>query len=177
MGRSERIITYWLCPAEPAHSQLSAIIGDLAARFNAPVFEPHVTLYVTSADGVGAATVVEKVVKTRAPYRLTVRGIDYSDEFTKTLFVQFAPDRDVAGLSDELRRASASASDYKLNPHLSLIYRELDRDTKRGLATSLRLPFTEVVFSSVKAVLSPGTIRSREDVEAWRVVAERRLTG
>jgi 2'-5' RNA ligase len=172
----DQILTYWLLPAEPTRTFFSELIAKIAARFDAPVFESHLTLHVTKAEDENPGTVLETVAKGRQPYRLAVRGLDYSDEFTKTLFVQFAPDAEVSRLSDEIRRASASQNDYELNPHVSLIYKTMDDETKRQLASSLTLPFSEVVFDSVKAVLSPAEIKSREDVEAWRVIAEARLS-
>jgi len=176
MDRSEKIVTYWLCPAEPARGQLADVIRDLAARFDAAVFEPHVTLQVASADTENPTAVLEKAAKGRGPYTLRVRGLDFSDQYTKTLFVQFAPDRDLAELSDDLRGASLSPADYQLNPHVSLLYKKMDEETKCRVASSIILPFTEVNFSTMKAVLSPAEIKSREDVEAWRVIAERNLT-
>jgi hypothetical protein len=91
--------------------------------------------------------------------------------------VQFEPDAEVARLSSDFRRASAVQNDYELNPHLSLIYKAMARETKRQLAASIRFPFTEVRFDSAKAVISPAKIESRADVEAWRVVAEESFTG
>jgi 2'-5' RNA ligase len=176
MATDEQIITYWICPAEPARDQLASIIRDLAQRFDAPAFEPHVTIYSADAASEKPEEALRKVVKSRIPYALSVRGLDFSDEFTKTLFVQFAPDSALTELSEDLRRASAAPSDYELNPHVSLIYKEMDEETKRRLATSITLPFDEVVFDTVKAVLSPAEIKSRKEVEAWRVVAEQKLT-
>jgi len=34
----------WLIPAETARSFFMSTIGELAARFDAPLFEPHVTI-------------------------------------------------------------------------------------------------------------------------------------
>jgi 2'-5' RNA ligase len=177
MEKGAQIITYWLCPAEPERTHFAAIIGELAARFDAPVFEPHVTIYVTSADRENPDAVLDQVVNRQRTFRLYLRGLDYSDKFTKTLFVQFGPDTELAQLSEDLRRASVSRSDYQLNPHLSLIYKDIDDETKRRLAASITLPFTDAIFDSVKAVLSPAEIKSRQEVEAWRVIAERTLTG
>jgi 2'-5' RNA ligase len=156
---------------------LAAIIRNLAERFDAPVFEPHVTLYVTSTDRENPNQVLMDAFSQCHEYRLAIRGLDYSDKFTKTFFVQFAPDPDLARLSQDLQRASASPTDYELNPHLSLLYKTIDQETKRGLAASIALPFTDVIFDHVKAVITPATISSPKDVEAWRVVGERRLTG
>lgn len=174
METHAEIVTYWLCPAEPARTALSAIIRDLAARFDAPAFEPHVTLYVTNAGGENPDSVLAVAIS-RGEFRLAVRGLEHSHKFTKTLFIQFEPSDDVARLSEELRRASACQPDYELNPHLSLLYRKMDDETKQDLAGSIVLPFTDVIFDRVRAVISPGKIESREDVEAWQIVAEKRL--
>ena len=175
MAKQQEIVTYWLCPAEPERSQLAGLIADLAVRFAAPVFEPHVTLYVTSANNENSPQVLEEVVSRHKAFRLAVRGLNYSDAFTKTLFVELAPDAELAQLSEDLRRASVSPGDYHLNPHVSLLYKTLDEETKRGLAVSVALPFVVVHFSCVKAVIGHAEIKSSEDVKAWRVVAERRL--
>ena len=177
MEKEKRIVGYWLCPAEPARSGLAELIANLARQFDAPVFEPHITIYVTNAEHENPGAVLEKVLKGRELFRLTVTGLDYSEEFTKTLFVQFAPDPDLARLSEDLRRASVTRNDYELNPHVSLMYKEMDEETKRRLASSITLPFTEVTFDNVKAIISPAEIKSRQDVEAWRVVAEQSVAG
>jgi 2'-5' RNA ligase len=172
MEKREKIVTYWLCPAEPERRQFARLIVDLAARFDAPAFEPHVTIHVTSAEPEDPGTVLEETVRGRGPYRLRVHGLDYSDKYTKTLFAQLVPDAALTQLSEDLRRASISPGDYQLNPHISLLYKTMDEETKRQLAASIVLPFTDVSFSKVKAVLSPAEIKSQADVEAWRVVAE-----
>jgi hypothetical protein len=174
---ADEILTYWLIPAEPAANHFRSLIRDLAERFDAPIFEPHITIYVTKTNHEDPHGILARVLNNRGPYRLSTVGVDYSDEFTKTLFVQFEPDADVTRLSSDLRRASVVQPAYELNPHLSLIYKTMAADTKRDLAASIRLPFSEVRFDSVKAVISPAKIESRADVEAWRVVATQQLTG
>jgi hypothetical protein len=51
----------------------------------------------------------------------------------------------------------------------------MDRETKEKIVRSLSLPFKEILFDSAMAVISPAQIKSSEDVEAWRVVAEQKL--
>ena len=168
-------MAYWLCPAEPARSQLAAVITDLAARFDAPIFEPHVTVFVANAGHDDPAEVMEELLTDCGTFQLAVSAIDYCEKFTKTLFVQFLPDSRLTGLTEDFRRASRSPGDYQLNPHLSLIYKEMDADAKRQLAASITLPLGQVTFDTVRAIISPAEIKSRYEVDAWRVVAERRL--
>jgi 2'-5' RNA ligase len=171
------ILTYWLLPAEPARSHFVSVISNLAAQFDAPIFEPHLTLYVTHAARENAGEVLKRAMADCKPYRLWVTGLDFSDKFTKTLFVQFQSNEELAVLSANLRSASVCQNEYDLNPHLSLIYKTMPRETKEEIASSLTLPFREVRFDSVQAVTSPAEIKSRKDVEAWRVVAAQKLTG
>ena len=173
---ANEILTYWLIPAEPARIRFRSLIKDLARRFDAPVFEPHVTLHVTESGNENPAGVLKKAFRNIKPPCLSIIAINYSDEFTKTLFVEFRPDELLGGLSRKLRAGSASQREYQLNPHLSLIYQTMSPETKMRLATSLRLPFDAVRFDSAKAVISPAKIESRADVEAWRVVAEESFT-
>jgi hypothetical protein len=173
----DKILTFWLIPAEPARSYFESVIRDLAGQYDAPVFEPHTTIYTTDSRDKNAAKFLERVLKRRGLYRLRVSGIDYSDEFTKTLFVQFEPNQSLAELSQDLRLASALKPEYDLNPHLSLIYKALPRETKVKIAHSLHLPFAEVQFNFAKAVISPADIQGRKDVEDWDVVATQELTG
>ena len=177
MLAEKTIVTYWLCPAEPGRGYFSTIVRDLATRFDAPLFEPHVTIYVTDDTSENAGAVLEQALEDRGRFRLSVRGLDYSDKFTKTLFVQFEPDAELTRLSSDLRRASSVQSEYQLNPHLSLIYKKMSPEMKVQVAHSLRVPFDEICFDSAKAVISPAKIEARADVEAWRVVAEESLNG
>jgi 2'-5' RNA ligase len=171
------ILTYWLIPAEPARSYFRALINDLARRFDAPVFEPHVTLYVTEPGDENPAEALRETFRNIKPPSLFITTINYSDEFTKTLFVEFRPDDLLASLNEKMRAGSTSQPKYQLNPHLSLIYETMSRETKMELANSLHLPFDEVRFDSAKAVISPARIEARADVDAWRVVAEQNFAG
>jgi hypothetical protein len=173
---ANEILAYWLVPAEPAWRYLHSLIRDLAARLNAPEFEPHLTLYVTPAGNDHPTGMLEDALPDFQPLRLSVTGIDCSDEFTKTLFLQFRPDEMLARLSAKLRSASVSQCEYHLNPHLSLIYKKMPTETKMQIANSLCLPFIEVEFDLVKAVISPAKIETNDDVNSWRVVASQQLT-
>jgi hypothetical protein len=174
---SNEILTYWLIPAEPALTYFRSLIRELAERVVAPVFEPHVTLYVTDADDENPNAVLGPVLADAATHRLSIEGINFSDEFTKTLFVQFRPDGALSRLSERLRSASVTQCEYQLNPHLSLIYKTLPRETKEQIANSLQLPFNDVTFNAIQAVISPAKIESRAEVERWKTVAAARLTG
>jgi 2'-5' RNA ligase len=170
------MIGYWLIPAENEKRQLAALIRDLAQRYDAPVFEPHVTLYTRDDSEEDARRLLARMSAERA-VELSVGGIAYSDKFTKTLFVQFEKNADAQRLSDGFGESSHSARQYDFDPHLSLLYADISDATKAREARATRLPLQRVVFDSLAAIDFPRPIKSRADVEAWRTIATAKLTG
>jgi hypothetical protein len=167
-----RRVSFWLLPALPEREQLRARIAELAARFNAPMFEPHVTLYsgeLTQDDDVAAA--VEAAARAMSPVTLRSTGVAQSEVFTKTLFIEFAAEERLSVASDAIRLRLRVGTPYELKPHLSLLYAELS-STVRAELTREFAPPPPVTFDRLQAIVSAGSIRRREDVEAWRVVAE-----
>jgi 2'-5' RNA ligase len=170
-------IAYWLIPSEPTRGFFEKLIVYLARRYDAPVFEPHVTIHVGPDRAEAAA---EQIVSQAAigcePIRLEVLDVHHSGEFTKTLSVQLALNANLQRLSKLIRGASQTPSDYQLEPHVSLVYRRMSLAARRELARSIRLPFSTVVFDSIKAVCCASPTRNRAEVEAWRVIATKSLS-
>jgi 2'-5' RNA ligase len=171
------VIAYWLIPAEPAHSFFQDVIKDLACRYDAALFEPHVTIHVGSNHAEAAEKALSKAARECQSINLKAFAIDHSNEFIKTLFVQFARNRKLRQLNGMIRSAVQDPSDYELNPHLSLLYKTMPAVARSELAQSIKLSFSEVTFDALKAVRCISLTQSRADVEAWRVVAAASLSG
>jgi 2'-5' RNA ligase len=169
------VIAHWLIPAEPAHRFFQDLINDLARRYDAPVFEPHVTIYVGANSTDAVNTTLSKAARDCKRIMLQALEVSHSDEFIKTLFVEFGLNTKLRQLNQVIRSAARDSSDYDLKPHLSLLYKRMSVQTRRQLARSIEVPFSQVVFDSLKAVRCISPTRSRADVEAWRVVDEKPL--
>jgi len=173
---SRRIfIAHWLIPAEPAHRFFQDLINDLARRYEAPVFEPHVTIYVGANSTDALETTFSKAARDCKRIMLQPLEVSHSDEFIKTLFVEFELNTKLRQLNQVIRSAAQDSSDYDLKPHLSLIYKRMSVQTRRQLARSIEVPFSQVVFDSLKAVRCVSPTQCRADVEVWRVVSEKVL--
>jgi len=169
------VIAYWLIPAELAHRFFQRLIKDLARRYDAPFFEPHVTIYVGANDTNATEKALSKAEREWQTINLKALEINHSDEFIKTLFVQFAMNRKLRQLNAIIRNAAQDPADYELKPHLSLLYKTMPAVARSELAHSINVPFLEVTFDALKAVRCISPTRSRADVEAWRVIATREL--
>ena len=173
----QTVIAYWLIPSAPARRFFQRIINDLARRCDAPGFEPHLTIHVgadradVAKNALGAAARRCKLIGLK-PIR-----IDQSDEFIKTLFVQFAMSAELSKINGVIREETNDSSQYDLKPHLSLLYKNLAAATRRELAALIDVPLSEVTFDAIKAVRCVSPTESGVDVEAWRVVAAASLSG
>jgi 2'-5' RNA ligase len=173
--RKSNAIVYWLVPAKPERELFRELIRVLAEQFEAPRFEPHLTLIAIADDGRAPREILRQIHA--PPIHLGVRGIGSSSRFTKTLFVRFESSKSlgklVVDLGRELRKRTKSVRD----PHVSLLYKKLPRRVKRELVSTIKLPFEEVTFDFIQGVHSGLPIRDGGDVEAWKVVAKKRLSG
>ena len=172
----QTVIAYWLIPSGPAHSFFQRIINELARRCDAPVFEPHVTVHVGADRADAAKNALGDAARECKLIGLTPLGIDQSDEFTKTLFVDFPVSAELRNINGIIREAANDSSHYQLKPHLSLVYQNLAAPTRRELAASINVPLCEVTFDAIKAVRSVSPTESGADVEAWHVVAAASLS-
>jgi len=95
LPRTHTAIAYWLTPAEPAHTFFENMICDLARQYDAPVFEPHVTIHVGSNHAEAAEKATSQAAFVCEPVELKLLDVRHSGEFTKTLFVQLALNKEL----------------------------------------------------------------------------------
>ncbi len=170
-------VAFWLIPSAEDRAFFQGVIDTLAQDYDAPSFTPHVTIYF-GAYGADESIeqLLDQAIQGIQPLSLQVDQLLYSDQYTKTLFVQFHPHSMLSQISETLRNKSKQSFEYELNPHLSLIYQTLSEDIKLNLKNSIHLPNPHIFFDEVSAIFIPGKIQKREDVESWEVISTRNLS-
>jgi len=138
-------IAYWLLPERAAREAFSREIRMLARQFGAPLFVPHVTIFIAPENSRAPLEVLNEVGA--VDIELAIHSIRFSEQFTKTLFVQFEPNSTVQRLGDAIWKAGGTRNRYLIDPHLSLLYAKLSPETKQRLADKIWLPFREVHFT------------------------------
>jgi 2'-5' RNA ligase len=175
---SRRIaIAYWLIPAEPARSFFQGVINDLGRQYDAPLFEPHVTVHVGLNRAAAAESAISQAARFCKPIKLKALEIGHSSEFIKTLFVQFTLNTELRHLNEIIGNAAQHSSHYELKPHLSLLYKKMPAVARSELADSINVPFSQITFDSLEAVRCISPTQSRADVEGWRAVTTKKLCG
>jgi 2'-5' RNA ligase len=162
-------------PAEPFRTDLAKVIAELARRFNAPAFTPHVTIYSSPIEPfTDPRDILAAAGAAARPIELISTGVSFGRQFTKTLFINFQDEANLSLLSETIRMNTSKREGYALQPHLSLLYGSINEAVKRGLAAGITPP-AKVLFDVVQAVRTGEVNRTREDVERWQVLAERSL--
>jgi hypothetical protein len=159
-------------PARAERELFCDIIWILYRDFHAPSFDPHLTIFATKEQSPRKILSQMRCV----PIQLRVRGVGFSSQFRKTLFIRFAPSKPLNNLIIDLARATKSPAKPVRDPHLSLLYKNISVATKRELARTIKqLPFREVLFDSIAAVRCVSPTKVKADVEAWHVIARKPL--
>jgi|SRR5438067_1506395 len=167
-------IAYWSMPAGAARKFFDRTIRELARRFDAPPFEPHLTLFVAPEASRGAGEVLSEIPS--PDLVLPACEIGWSEKFTETLFVRFERNQKLLDLVEVIRKSSGGSEQYQIDPHLSLIYKKLPPKTKRALAEKIQLPFSEVRFKHLRAIRCKSPTRTADDVRKWSLLATQNST-
>jgi hypothetical protein len=168
-----RAIVYWLIPAAPKRELFRELIRILAKQFDAPRFEPHLTIIAAPEDRESPREILRAIKA--SPIRLKIRDISFSTKFTESLFVRFSTGKAFEKLAADLACATGSRAKPPAQPHVSLLYKDLPATSKKQLASAIKLPFREVVFDSIKAVRCTAPTKTSAEVESWRVLAAKNL--
>lgn len=167
-------VVYWLTPARAERELFCSIIRILSGELDAPLFEPHLTLFSISQDRQLARKRLREV--DASSLSLSVRDVQFSAAFTKTIFVRFGPSAALNRLVSIMQRSAGKPLRKISEPHLSLCYKKLPMKSKRELVSAIKLPLREVVFDCVKAVVCPMPSRTADDVKAWQVIGAKTLS-
>ena len=137
----QRHVSYWLVPAAAERAFFQERIDRLEHNQQAPTFVPHVTVYSgESPVEEDPLAIITQATRGVQEVRLQIADILCTDAFTKTLFVQFHPSALLSRMAETMRRLSARPSAYRLDPHLSLMYKNMGEPEKQCLSFLFSVP-------------------------------------
>jgi 2'-5' RNA ligase len=157
----------WLVPSKYDQKYLSKIILYLSKTYSAPVFTPHITLYggITSLKSAKEAVLM---CKQFSPMQLNVIKVRSSSYLWKTVYAEIGCSVKLSRLHQILRKHLKSQNEYKFNPHLSLIYKKSDKNTRQKIRCNVKLQRS---FNFDRIII----IKSSNRVELWKPLFQVRL--
>lgn len=154
----------WLTPTTKDAKHLNQIIKNLSKQYDAPKFGAHITLY----SKVNSLTKAKQVLVENkfGTIRTKSTGIGQSDYLWKTIFIKVKKDKSLRSINQIL--AKNLKTKYFFEPHISLIYKKLDHQTKTKLIKNLKIK-KSYTFDRIVIV------RSSKDVKQWKKLYSIRL--
>lgn len=164
--------SFWLIPAEPLAGQLRAIIQQLAEKYDAIAFEPHVTLSSGPSNDDLTRTIGRSLAKLFSCVELIPVKLEQTEVFTKTVYIQFQDSGAARQISDAIKDRNARCANYILNPHLSLIYKTMPVAMRAEICRTLDVPKAAYVFDRLRAIETGIPLAEPAQVKRWRTVFE-----
>jgi len=169
-------VAFWLVPRCQERATLQSLIVDLARRFSAPVFVPHVTVYSCRRTlGQRELAVMTALARSCRPIAANPASLASTGRLTQALFARLPDLPEISALSRALHAGVPMPSDYGLVPHMSLLYQKLAPAARKTLLCEIALCLSEIRFDALWAVAIPEQIRELDDLRGWRPLVISRL--
>jgi len=151
----------WLLLSKEDEAYISETIQLLGEENDAPIFEPHCTLFSPISDLELTKDIINEI--SINPFQISTNGLNHSDLIWKSLFIELKTNIQLTIMNQLFDQSFAV--DYDFQPHISLIYKELNMDTKKTIIEKLTVK-NSYRMSSLAIVDTTGP------VEMWETVHE-----
>ena len=160
------MVSIWLIPAFEDVQYLQAIINNLAATYQAPVFSPHCTLYSpTDLPAARVKKILERSVKNMKSFYVKNIMISHTEDLWKTIFIELLRSSELEQLQQEVINQFQVEQPYKFSPHISLLYKEMPDKKKEDVIRNLQVKNSFKMDKIAAAQTGPN-------VDNWETVVE-----
>jgi len=163
----------WLVPEDAAASQLHSVIRQLADRYTTPVFSPHMTLLGwVKGEETELAGKLEALAARLTPIQARLTGFAGAPYYFRCFYSPVESSTELRQAVDEASHAFGASAGSDFQPHISLIYGQLDRDEKKTIPGQIgeKVP-RKLLFNRLQL------IRITVSVSGWETVAEAQIPG
>ena len=168
----------FLTPCKDDLVSLAAVIHELADACGVPPFEPHVTVHTGDLSDSGLLQrAMTAAVKEVEPFFLRVTGIGCSQEYFKSLFLEFEESAVLRAIHERMKGELGEDSGYRLVPHLSLLYSDMPLGKKEELARGVVLERGDILFDRVKVVSPANGRQGWREPGGWQTLFALKLGG
>jgi 2'-5' RNA ligase len=146
----------WLMPSGALYGLLADTIKELSQTYQAPRFDPHVTL-LGSLPGSEPEIVTHaaRVAQDLAPFEVRVNGPAFTEHYFQCLFLRVEKSRQLVDAHAKAGARFEQGTDAPYQPHLSLLYGRYSRELKEriiaGLSPQLAGRFTVTHLDLIRA--------------------------
>lgn len=161
----------WIVPNRINYHYFEKIINDLSYQFNAPNFQPHVTVYTgICTEKENLKEVILRSISMYQNITLNIKGIGCSNNFFRSLYVDFGIDPILLTINKSISERMKYKEHYELQPHLSLMYNNMTMRKKLLVKKNIKLQEKYVTFDSIRVVVPGNLTKGWTDVAKWKTI-------
>ncbi|MFB5638056.1 MAG: 2'-5' RNA ligase family protein [Nitrosarchaeum sp.] len=156
----------WLTFSKNDRDYLKKIIDQIAEKYNAPKFEPHITVYgLIDSKMSSIDTVIKETTLNCDSFLVKKSEVLQSDDLWKTVYIELKMNEQMKLIHKNLKKHFEKILKYQFNPHISLIYKILSSEEKNKIINELKIKNEFRVDKLAIQKFSP-------DIEKWEIVKE-----
>ena len=160
------MVSIWLIPTPEDAQYLQAIINNLAATYQAPVFNTHCTLYSpTNLPALEIKKILEQSANNMESFYVKKATISHTENIWKTIFIELLSSPELEQLQQAVISQFPNGQPYEFLPHISLLYKEMPDKKKDIIIRNLQVKNS---FKMDKI----AAMRTGPNVDNWATVVE-----
>lgn len=179
------VLSFWLISCEPDQTILEDIINRMAKQYDSVAFCPHVTLLtIPSAvalshlvspnvlpqdrSSIDWKKVLHPIMESFSPFSLGIEGVQSGSTFAKTIFAQLNATAKLLSLVDCIHQIvnPFPLASHQIDPHVSLLYQQLDERTKQGIVQTTKISQTSLHFDEIQVIQAPAQFETMQDISS-----------
>tara|TARA_B110000438_G_C15590586_1_gene553649 strand:- start:57 stop:551 length:495 start_codon:yes stop_codon:yes gene_type:complete len=128
----------WLTFSENDKKYLKKIITNIAKKYDAPEFEPHITIYgLIDIEIKLIKKIIKKISKNNKLFISKKIKIFQSKNLWKTIYIELENQKEFEIIFKKLKKDFKQIEQYDFNPHISLVYKILPTSEKIKIISQL----------------------------------------
>ncbi|MCV0413050.1 hydrolase [Nitrosarchaeum sp.] len=159
----------WFTFSKNDRESLKNIIDELSEKYQAPKFEPHITVYgLTDIEIDKIDKIAKEVILNQNSFFVKKSEILQTEEIWKTVFIELKSNEQMELIHKNFKKYCDNVSKYEFKPHISLIYKILSIEEKIKIINKLDIKNEFQVNKLAIQKFSP-------DIKKWKIVKEYNL--
>ena len=159
----------WLTFSKSDRDYLKKISDTISEKYQAPKFEPHITIYGLVDSEISLIdSIAKEVILNCNSFLVKKSEILQSEELWKTVYIELKMNAQLELIHKNLKKHFEKILKYEFNPHISLIYKILPIQEKIKIINELDI---KKEFMINKLVVQ----KFFSDIEKWKIVKEYNL--
>ncbi len=122
----------WLRPDRNTTEVLQGVIKQLAAKYDAPVFPPHITLLgAINCMETEVSQLAQSLASNARQFQVECQGLETRQRYFQCVYLRTRLDENLADIQKRASELSGQTLTEAYKPHISLLYGNVSEDSKQ----------------------------------------------